>query len=179
MKLQATKCIFSFSAFILIATALAGAAKDAAQKPTTRGNLKQLGLALMMYAQDYDERLPPMKNTAALKKVIGPYLDSDAIFIDPATKKAFAFNSSLSERNVEDIWKEGYEKKQGIIAIYQATPQTSGERLVLRMARAYRLDADGRPILAYTCDNGIYWEPTVDSISLKQWPSAKKTSNIP
>mgnify|MGYP001041097405 CR=1 FL=1 len=35
-------------------------ARDQARKANCQSNLKQLGLALMMYSQDYDERMVPV-----------------------------------------------------------------------------------------------------------------------
>lgn len=37
-------------------------------------NLKQIGLGMMQYVQDYDEKLPPMMSAAATQKAISPYI---------------------------------------------------------------------------------------------------------
>jgi hypothetical protein len=46
-------------------------------------NAKQIGLAMMMYAQDYDENFPP--NGDAVRDQILPYLKNDNVFLDPET----------------------------------------------------------------------------------------------
>ena len=47
---------------------------------TSESNLKQVGLAMMMYVQDYDEVYPTMK-TAAQARVLMPYLKSESAFL--------------------------------------------------------------------------------------------------
>lgn len=46
-------------------------------------NAKQVGLGLLMYAQDYDENFP--QTGGGLTKTLQPYLKSDAVFKNPAT----------------------------------------------------------------------------------------------
>jgi len=41
-----------------------GKAREKAKQATCQSNLKQIGLAMQMYAQDYDEWFPPYKNSA-------------------------------------------------------------------------------------------------------------------
>jgi hypothetical protein len=59
------------------------AAVDAAQQAVAMSNAKQLGVALMMYAQDYDETLPPADGM--IKDTLLPYLKNPSLFQDPAT----------------------------------------------------------------------------------------------
>jgi hypothetical protein len=67
------------------------------------GNLKQLALALLMYADDYDEMLPDLKTPENMKQALLPYLRDDSIFSDPAGGKAYGVNSGLSQKNINDI----------------------------------------------------------------------------
>jgi hypothetical protein len=53
------------------------AMRDAARRTTVLSNGKQLGLAVMMYAQDYDETYPTGDNINAK---LTPYLKNDALF---------------------------------------------------------------------------------------------------
>ncbi len=54
-----------------------------AQKAVTISNAKQLGLALIMYSQDYDDRLPPSGDS--VKNALLPYLKNESLFQNPAT----------------------------------------------------------------------------------------------
>jgi prepilin-type processing-associated H-X9-DG protein len=69
-----------------------------------RSNLKQLATAVLMYAQDYDERMPPATDWASL---LAPHLkgsDKD-VFHCPATEApgSYGMNSALSGVRQEDI----------------------------------------------------------------------------
>jgi prepilin-type processing-associated H-X9-DG protein len=57
-------------------------------------NLKQIGLGLMMYCQDYDERMPP---AAEWCTVVDPYLRNRDLFRCPSapTPYGYAFNRNL------------------------------------------------------------------------------------
>jgi prepilin-type N-terminal cleavage/methylation domain-containing protein/prepilin-type processing-associated H-X9-DG protein len=85
-------------------------ARQKARLTSCLSNLKQVGAALMMYVQDYDETLTPhydrydSKNTTStsvvankLKVAWGPYLKSEAIFKCPADTGAEATNWAKGE----------------------------------------------------------------------------------
>src|SRR5713226_4903050 len=81
-------------------------ARQKARITSCLSNLKQLGTAVMMYVQDYDERLPPhydrydpkqvTKGSSViankLKAAWGPYIKNDGIFKCPADTGAAATN---------------------------------------------------------------------------------------
>src|SRR5205085_11881776 len=52
-------------------------ARRAADRTVALSNAKQLGLGLMMYAQDYDETLPTGEN---INEKIQPYIKNDSLF---------------------------------------------------------------------------------------------------
>ncbi len=60
-----------------------------------QSNLKQLGIAVMQYTQDYDERMPPARKW---QDVTPPYVQNRAIYRCPSLSKGngYAFNSKLS-----------------------------------------------------------------------------------
>lgn len=110
--------------------------------------LKQLGLALQMYAQDYDEVLPPMKSPAAVKKVLYPYVrKNDAVFLDPRTTEPYQPNASLSGKRIAwvtlSVRRSGHRRPTQIklpaditrpgemVAFYELTPAADGTRNVL------------------------------------------------
>jgi hypothetical protein len=55
----------------------------AAQRQEALSNARQIGLALSMYAQDYDETFPPADGHAT--QVLRPYLKNDEVFNAPGT----------------------------------------------------------------------------------------------
>jgi prepilin-type processing-associated H-X9-DG protein len=60
-------------------------------------HLERLGIALRMYAQDYDETLPPMQTPAAVKKALYLYVrKNDVVFLDPRTSQPYEPNPSVS-----------------------------------------------------------------------------------
>ncbi len=69
-------------------------AREKARQTSCLSNVKQVTLATMMYAQDYDERLPittfwyPGEGAtrATWKFAIGPYAKNDQIFLCPSVK---------------------------------------------------------------------------------------------
>jgi prepilin-type N-terminal cleavage/methylation domain-containing protein/prepilin-type processing-associated H-X9-DG protein len=65
-------------------------AREKARQASCTSNVKQLMLAILMYAQDYDERLPPNWNVGAggasdtWSDLIMPYIKNDQIFVCPS-----------------------------------------------------------------------------------------------
>jgi hypothetical protein len=53
------------------------------QRTATMSNAKQIGIALMMYAQDYDENLP--LPGSGVQDAAGPYLKNPSVFDNPGT----------------------------------------------------------------------------------------------
>jgi prepilin-type processing-associated H-X9-DG protein len=66
-------------------------------------NVKMLTLATIMYAQDYDEVLPPMNNYQTFRTVIYPYIGSNWPFHCPATGLEYTINSALSGVSLSKI----------------------------------------------------------------------------
>ena len=66
-------------------------AREAARKSACLTNEKQIGSALMLYAQDYDEALPPRQDAATLtswRSALLPYTRSKALFTCPSNPNA-------------------------------------------------------------------------------------------
>jgi len=74
-------------------------ARENARRSGCMSNLKQMGTAMMMYAQDYDEHFPPLYNTpvnssgttitAAWNYLIQPYVKNAQIFNCPSTDTTY------------------------------------------------------------------------------------------
>jgi prepilin-type processing-associated H-X9-DG protein len=74
------------------------------ERAACQANLHQLGLALSMYTQDYDDRLPPAnKWTPSFL----PYLEGTAVLKCPSDKKthSYAMNQLLNGRAVLKIYR--------------------------------------------------------------------------
>jgi prepilin-type processing-associated H-X9-DG protein len=73
-------------------------AREKAMMASCQSNLKQICLAILMYAQDYDEVLPGEKWADDLQ----PYIKNTQIMVCPArpdTKVGYAFNKALLKQN--------------------------------------------------------------------------------
>ncbi len=100
-------------------------ARGMARRAVCASNLKQIGLAIFMYAQDYGGYVPPASDSNTVgpswESLIHPYAKNWAVFVDPAdstgmagfiktawggVKSSYAFNSQVSEvRDVDnDHW---------------------------------------------------------------------------
>ncbi len=82
------------------------------QRRVTLANAKQIGLAMMMYCQDYDENFPPSGEGKMIAEVVNPYLKNDSVFKDVSTGK-FGFTpaynmTALSSYNTPATTPLGY-----------------------------------------------------------------------
>jgi prepilin-type processing-associated H-X9-DG protein len=60
------------------------------------GNLKQIGLGVLQYTQDYDEFFPNFRSESAVEAAVGPYIQQPLIFVNPATGLNYAYNTNMS-----------------------------------------------------------------------------------
>jgi len=78
-------------------------AREQARRAACLSNLKQIGLAWHMYAQDYDENFPADTNltlVGSLTNIVG-YMDAPKIFICPSSGESAATNIvSLTKANI-------------------------------------------------------------------------------
>lgn len=149
-----------------------GDAAGESRRASSTSQLKQIGLAVMMYAQDYDEVLPPMENAATVKRLLLPYVRCDeAVFVHPLTQKLFQPNPSLSRRPLSSVSVDPKTRTlrppvletrcidmgelAQVVAFYEARPAPDGTRAVLFL--------DGH----------------VQVIPEAQWPRLKRASKIP
>ena len=88
-------------------------ARENARKASCLSNLKQIGLGLMQYTQDYDEKLPPSRQAMAVGSVnnpnypwqmmVQPYLKSYQVFKCPSnTSNNMVYWSNPTGNNGDD-----------------------------------------------------------------------------
>lgn len=84
-------------------------ARENARRASCQSNLKQIALGVLMYAQDYDEKLPSQAQSNAVygwANAMQPYLKSAQIFQCPSEPTAQVANplSHPSDQNWTDYW---------------------------------------------------------------------------
>lgn len=93
--------------------------------------LKQSGLGLLQYAQDYDDHLPAQMQTSAMVSALSPYTKSDALLLNPKTKLPFVWRNSVRGLYIKDVINA-----RDVVVAYEMLPDTfpdsqKGKRLVL------------------------------------------------
>lgn len=80
-------------------------ARENARRASCQSNLKQLGLTMLMYSQDYDEGLMPVQSvtpkvggttTARWPQILAPYIKSRAFVMCPSADYSKALGSTIS-----------------------------------------------------------------------------------
>lgn len=93
-------------------------AREKARAISCLSNIKQQGLGLMMYAQDYDEKLPP--KDAKWMDVLVPYTKEEKVFHCPSLKSpddfGYAFSSEIMGKKLEKI-----KEPAQTVAIFEST----------------------------------------------------------
>ncbi len=76
-------------------------AREKARQVSCESNLKQIGLAALMYAQDHDQRLP---FTPTARTLLNPYIKNDLIWQCPSNQGGgYAMNPTLSGANLATV----------------------------------------------------------------------------
>ena len=108
-------------------------------------DLKQIGLAVLQYVQDYDEKLPSMISAQSMapiresvnrrwddprstkvQEVLQPYIKSAEVFAHPTTHEIYRPNINVSRRQLEML-----EPQSRVVTFYEASPASDGTRAVL------------------------------------------------
>lgn len=87
--------------------------------------LGELGLALLQYARNNNETLPPMRSIAEMQTSLRPYVSDARTFLDPISHHPYAPNPSLSRVKLLSIVAPGVQ-----VAFYQPKPSPNGSRWV-------------------------------------------------
>ena len=106
--------------FAAILLPVFGRAKDKAQATACLNNVRQLGMAVLMYAADHEERLP---EADSWKDAIAEYVrDNEALFTCPATGQGYIFNEALSGVDLKDI-----DNPQGTPMLWEPALDAEGQ----------------------------------------------------
>ena len=89
-------------------------ARENARRSSCQSNLKQIGLAFIQYARDYDATAPPVVNArGAWSQLLVPYIKSPAIYQCPSTNFGetgatdYFFNARLAgARNTLNLYRD-------------------------------------------------------------------------
>ncbi len=95
---------------------------EVAQQRRSCSNIRQLALASMMYCQDHDEILPPLKTPEDIKRVLE--LD-DKICRQPSSKLPYLPNPNVAAKALGN-----FNNAENVILFYEQTPYTDGGRWV-------------------------------------------------
>jgi prepilin-type processing-associated H-X9-DG protein len=78
-------------------------ARKAGQRTSCMSNMKQISLGMLMYMQDYDERMPPAN---AWGTGVYPYIKNNLVFACPTRRGipfGYAFNVKLDRRKLSTV----------------------------------------------------------------------------
>ncbi|MFM7323059.1 MAG: DUF1559 domain-containing protein [Armatimonadota bacterium] len=98
-------------------------ARARARATSSLSNLKQVGLGMMMYVQDYDEVFPPMRSEPEVRKRLMPYIKNDATFRNPIDEKPYVYNPALSGVSLTRI-----HAPSDLAVVWEADPAPDGTR---------------------------------------------------
>lgn len=171
-----TVCVMSCALLSVAMLTLNGVARSASQA-NSANNLHALSLALMQYAQDYDEKLPPVQNPFHMRFFLGPYVEDPSAFVGEGNKPFF-FNLKLSGRTLDPVYREGYEKGEGVVAFFERQPRPDGSRWLNRMAKPIEYFGN-QPVWAYTGEDATLDRPTVERVTAQQWQQTKQLFRLP
>lgn len=124
---------------------------EKARAASSLSNLKTLGLALLMYCDDYDEVLPKaMGKPDALQKALLPYAKNDELFKNPMDDSPYMSNAILAGKKIAHITNPSQ-----MATIFESTPAPDGKRGV------------------------VFLDGHAKRLTESEWASVKKTSKIP
>jgi len=111
-------------------------ARAEAVNATSRSNLNQVGLALMMYEEDYDEVFPPMDNYNHFKSVLIPYIKTDKVFSQPISAETavpYALTDQAKKQSEKPL--AAVDSPADLPLVQETVPHDNDE--------VYRMYADG------------------------------------
>lgn len=115
-----------------------GSSRERANESKSTNNLKQLGVATLMYVSDHDGKLPTMHDSAQVKTAIWPYLHQSPFYLNPITGKPYLMNTTLSGQILKEV-----RNPSETVLFYEDAPAKDGTRGVCLLdMHARRLSGD-------------------------------------
>ena len=96
------------------------------QAQASMNNLKQLGLAVVQYAQDHGQKLPSIPDSATARKSLAGYLGDEAVLKQPGNGQPYVPNDKLSGARLDKI-----DRPAEVVLFYEAAAAGDGFRSVL------------------------------------------------
>jgi prepilin-type N-terminal cleavage/methylation domain len=133
-------------------------AREKARQSACQSNLRQMGAALLMYAQDYDDTMPNAQWIgpeafppnwafgASSRSLLEPYVKNPDIFICPA------------DTELASLIGHGTTKPFGLSYQYNGNPLSHGNNIIKRV---YFGDASGKPMTPREGTLPLSWQETV------------------
>ena len=100
-----TRGVMLWAAMVLAAGAAGAQVKPPNPQMRCLINLKQIGTALMMFAQEHDGKLPKAADYKALNQQLERYIRNPSRSTCPVTGKPYLFNTSLAGAALKSIKK--------------------------------------------------------------------------
>ncbi len=152
---------------------------------TAMKRLTCLGHAMLLYAEDYDARTPPMADLATVRQCLLPYLGRDeSTFLDPLTGRAFQPNAKVSGKRFP-IYGDHRGRSMLPLSPYYNVPYRRMKLMTLRpidIAKPWRVAAfysarhePDRMRAVLFLDGHV----SIVSTSTSDWPRIKRDSGIP
>lgn len=123
-------------------------ARENARRSSCQSNLKQLGLGLLQYTQDYDEKLPQGQDTSGRGRgwagATLPYIKSAQIFVCPSDSKPLNANPQIS-----------YAYNSGLTLVFGSNPAWKGPSIAA-------FNASALTVMCFEVTN-VTWDPNTDA----------------
>ena len=125
----AVGCLPLIAIFAAILFPVFAKARDKARTISSADNLRQLGLASLQFAEDHDEKYPPMDSMEHFKAAVGQYLPKDQkndLFTQPGFNTPYALNAKLSNKPMATL-----NNMDGIVMMQETKPYSDGQLATL------------------------------------------------
>ena len=122
-------CLFLVVILAAILFPVFSSAREKAREMSSMSNLKIIGLAEIQYAQDHNEKYPPMESLDNFKSAVRPYIQSQPgidVFLEPGTNAPYTLNSKMSKKSMADL-----SDPAGTVLAQESAPHPDGLTAVL------------------------------------------------
>jgi prepilin-type N-terminal cleavage/methylation domain-containing protein/prepilin-type processing-associated H-X9-DG protein len=166
-KLQTTRRGFTLIELLVVIAIIAilaallfpvfSRARENARRASCQSNLKQIGLGLAQYTQDYDEKYLPAQNSSnkTFVTMLQPYIKSTQVFVCPSSPKTTISSAPDGTTKQDGTWSAfGDQGAYGLNSVFAASsPQSLAD--VTKPAEAYMsFDCTWYEAIDFNVNNG-------------------------